>query len=180
MSDLTPRIYVACLASYNAGRLYGCWIDLGEGIDEDDIRAEVSDMLSSSPEPIAEEWRIDASEDLDGYCPESLAEAAALGALVDTYGKAAIHWFQNGSTDGLEPDEWGDKFTEEYQGHHDSPEAFIENLLEENGLGRVLEAIQIGHSNAWAYLDAKAIAHDWMISDYFDIRDDGGHYIYRR
>lgn len=44
----TPRIYVACLASYNAGTLHGKWIDASGG---DEIRAEVAEMLRQSPYP---------------------------------------------------------------------------------------------------------------------------------
>lgn len=45
----TPRIYVACLASYNAGRLYGKWIDAST--DQDAMNAEIQEMLAGSPEP---------------------------------------------------------------------------------------------------------------------------------
>lgn len=44
------RIYVACLASYNNGRLHGAWIDV-DGKDGDDIREEVAAMLRASPYP---------------------------------------------------------------------------------------------------------------------------------
>lgn len=45
-----PRIYAACLASYNAGRLHGAWIDC-EGKDGDELRREIDDMLATSPCP---------------------------------------------------------------------------------------------------------------------------------
>lgn len=44
------RIYVACLASYNAGTLHGVWIDV-DGKDADDIQGEVAAMLRESPNP---------------------------------------------------------------------------------------------------------------------------------
>lgn len=51
MSDyVSPRIYAACLASYNAGRLFGVWIDC-EGKDGEAIRIKIDDMLARSPEP---------------------------------------------------------------------------------------------------------------------------------
>ncbi|MEP0248115.1 antirestriction protein ArdA, partial [Roseibium sp.] len=50
-----PRIYVACLAAYNGGRLHGQWIDATE---PDEVREEVRTMLATSPEPDAEEWAI--------------------------------------------------------------------------------------------------------------------------
>ena len=44
------RIYAACLASYNAGRLYGAWIDCA-GKDVADLQNAINDMLAGSPEP---------------------------------------------------------------------------------------------------------------------------------
>ncbi len=51
--ETTPRIYVACLASYNAGRLHGAWIDAHQ--EPEAITAEVWKMLASSPTLHAEE-----------------------------------------------------------------------------------------------------------------------------
>ncbi|MGQ5253989.1 antirestriction protein ArdA [Xanthomonas arboricola pv. corylina] len=45
-----PRIYVACLASYNNGVLHGRWIDL-YAVDLDDVRGEIAEMLRESPYP---------------------------------------------------------------------------------------------------------------------------------
>ena len=41
MQELTPRIYVACLAAYNSGQLHGAWIDADQSADaiHDEIRA---------------------------------------------------------------------------------------------------------------------------------------------
>lgn len=47
MTD-TPRIYVASLSDYNAGRLHGEWIDATQELD--DIWAEIHAMLAKSPE----------------------------------------------------------------------------------------------------------------------------------
>jgi antirestriction protein len=44
-----PKIYVACLADYNAGRLHGAWIDADQ--DPDDIEREVWAMLRESKDP---------------------------------------------------------------------------------------------------------------------------------
>ena len=44
----TPRIYVACLAAYNNGRLHGRWID---ATDPHKVWEQVNAMLAASPEP---------------------------------------------------------------------------------------------------------------------------------
>ncbi len=43
-----PRIYVACLASYDNGVLHGRWIDLD---DREEVEAEIAEMLRESPHP---------------------------------------------------------------------------------------------------------------------------------
>jgi len=60
--DVTPRIYVACLAAYNNGKLRGEWIDANQ--DDDAIFDDIKKILSTSPEPLAEEWAI---HDYEGF-----------------------------------------------------------------------------------------------------------------
>jgi len=50
-------VYVACLASYNNGVLFGEWVDL-DGKDKEDILNEIKEILSRSPTPGAEEWAV--------------------------------------------------------------------------------------------------------------------------
>lgn len=47
------RVFIACLASLNAGISHGEWIDL-DGMDADDIREEIAGMLRRSPCPTVE------------------------------------------------------------------------------------------------------------------------------
>lgn len=91
--NLEPRIYVACLAAYNEGRLHGAWIEVGD--DVEDVRAAVTAMLAASPATGAEEYAIHDHDDFGGvevgeYMPleavveiaEFLRERGGLGALV--------------------------------------------------------------------------------------------------
>lgn len=68
MTTETLRIYVACLASYNAGRLHGRWIDVTD-LDADDIGAEIANMLQGSPARNAEEYAV---HDYEGF-PAAIA-----------------------------------------------------------------------------------------------------------
>lgn len=68
MSD-TPRIYVASLSDYNAGRLHGEWIDADQ--EADAIWEDINAMLAASPENDVCQWcggNRDAHND-DGRCP---------------------------------------------------------------------------------------------------------------
>ncbi|MET3601110.1 antirestriction protein ArdA [Martelella mangrovi] len=80
--DLTPRIYVACLASYNNGILHGAWIDASADVEE--MQEEIAAMLKRSPMPEAEEWRIDDFEDL-GHLPDlvSLEDVARQVEIIE-------------------------------------------------------------------------------------------------
>jgi antirestriction protein len=75
--DLAPRIYVACLAAYNSGRLHGAWIAV-EG--KDAVRAAIAAMLKASPAPMAEEFAI---HDHEGFGGVEVAEYASIGKVVE-------------------------------------------------------------------------------------------------
>lgn len=83
---MTPKIYVACLASYNNGILHGKWIEATS--DPDEMRAEIAEMLRSSPcpnitladgTPSAEEWAI---HDFEGL-PSNLGEYTSLDTIAE-------------------------------------------------------------------------------------------------
>src|SRR5579884_2064992 len=73
---LTPRIYVASLTDYNAGRLYGAWLDAAQ--DADELHDAVARMLHASPEPVAEEYAI---HDYEGFGPLRLDEFTDLDTV---------------------------------------------------------------------------------------------------
>ncbi len=85
--DNPPKIYVACLASYNAGVLYGEWFDVD--IDADDLAEQITVMLADSSSPGAEEYAI---HDHDGFCGveigeySSLAEVCQAAELIEKHG----------------------------------------------------------------------------------------------
>ena len=60
-SSFNPKIYVACLASYNEGRIFGEWIDADQ--DPEAINEDIFNMLSKSPIANAEEYAIHDYED---------------------------------------------------------------------------------------------------------------------
>ena len=57
----SPKIYVACLSSYNNGILHGEWIDVE---DYEQLQEEVNRILKESPMNDAEEWAI---HDFEGF-----------------------------------------------------------------------------------------------------------------
>lgn len=163
----TPRIYVACLASYNAGKLHGAWIDAS---DESDIRDEITEMLAVSPTPGAEEWAI---HDYEGF------EGLNLGEYPDLE-KVALHARMIGEHDGA----WAayvnhvgdhyateDGFTDSYRGHYRSAEEYAEGLHEDAGtdLGSLAN-----------YIDWERYARDLEMGGDYNFIDDpnGGVYVF--
>jgi antirestriction protein len=99
MSRVEPRIYVACLAAYNNGKLHGEWIDAAQSPEA--IHEEIQAMLAQSPEPMAEEWAI---HDYEGFGDlrlseyESIEDISRVAELIEKYGEvftAVVSHFGN-------------------------------------------------------------------------------------
>jgi antirestriction protein len=91
----TPKIYVACLSSYNGGRLHGAWIDCDQ--DSDEIMTEIKAMLSKSPMneieegEECEEWAIHDYQGFKGLTiseHEGIDRVAQLAASIEEHGEA--------------------------------------------------------------------------------------------
>ena len=83
-----PRIYVASLSDYNAGKLLGRWIDAGQ--EADAIHAEIQTMLAESREYPAEEWAIHDYEGFGQWKPreyESIETVATVAGLIAEHGE---------------------------------------------------------------------------------------------
>ena len=152
------RIYVASLADYNEGTLYGKWIDL-DGKSAEEITEEVQEMLKASPsDSIAEEWAIHdyegiKCEEYDYF--EDIAEKVSIleqlsGDELDAYPLFVANY---GVTD-LE------KFEDAYRGKWDSEREYAEEYIDSTGLLRDAEKLLSD------YFDYEAFAHDLFINDY--------------
>ena len=188
----TPRIYVACLASYNNGDLHGRWIDAD---DADTMREEVAAILRESkypnvqvdcPEcdgvgcdkcrdtgkvPSAEEFAI---HDHEGFCGMSIDEytgideVAEIAALIEEHGPAYAAYASHIGGDELPTAE---QFQEAYCGEWDSEKAYAEELFDE--CNEVPD-------NLAMYIDYDAVARDFFCGDYFSVDNpEGGLFIFR-
>jgi antirestriction protein len=175
-SKLSPRVYVASLSDYNAGRLHGAWINADQPADG--LQVAVSEMLAASPEPIAEEWAIHDYEDfgsvrLSEY--EDLVSVSRLGRGIAKHGRPFAAWAATrDSFDG----EALDEFEEGYLGTYDSIEAYAEQLLDDVGataeLSKVPEWLQ-----PYLSLDVAAFANDLVLGgDVRAVADDEGVHVF--
>jgi antirestriction protein len=172
--DPRPRIYVASLNDYSAGRLHGIWINAAQ--EPGGIWASVAGMLAASPEPGAEEWAI---HDHDGFGPVTLGEyedltlVAALGIGIVRHGTAFAVWAQY-----LGRDQWRadlDKFEDAYQGCWSSETEYAEDVLD--GLSFDPDKPAGGPLGEYLHFDLAAFARD-LAADYAVIAHDGQIYVF--
>jgi antirestriction protein len=168
------RIYVACLASYNAGELHGKWIDANQPPKE--IFAEISAMLKASPERGSEEWAV---HDYEGFGGLSLSEwpsierVSKIAGLIEEHGDAFSLWYSVQDGQHFETEELEEKFLEQWQGAHDSKEAFADYLLDSTGQLSELPEF------ARRYFNFESYARDLELSgDYAFVRANGQVYAF--
>ena len=165
MSD-TPRVYAACLASYNAGTLHGEWLD---AIDPDELREGIEAMLADSPATDAEEW---AFHDNEGFGPYDVGEyddidiLTEVGRLIEEHGEAFAAY-----ADNIGKGADVDGFEDAYCGEWDSEKAYAENLFDE------LYAHDVPDHLA-NYIDYDAFSRDLFINDYYSVDGGAGVYVF--
>jgi len=166
----TPRVYVACLASYNAGRLHGEWIDANQ--DAECIHEAIQKMLAKSPEPMAEEWAIHDYEGFGGLGlseGEDIERVAELARLISEHGLAfaayAGHIGEDYATE--------ESFQDAYCGEWDSELAYAEELFDECYAHDIPE-------NLRCYIDYEAFSRDVFMGDCFSVDNpEGGVWVFR-
>ncbi|MBW4523476.1 MAG: antirestriction protein ArdA [Scytolyngbya sp. HA4215-MV1] len=157
-----PRVYFSCLASYNAGRLFGVWVDLFEGITAEDIQLAIDYMLHKSPVEDAEEWRIDDSEGFaDINPPTDLERLATLANLIHEHGEGIIKGYLAHQGNDADLDELEDYYIGTYKSEAD----FCQEHFD------IAEAAKKIRVFDWAtldqYIDWEAIANDAFINSYY-------------
>jgi antirestriction protein len=128
-----PRIYVASLSDYNAGRLHGVWL---EATDIQDARAGVAAMLKASPGGNAEEYAIHDFEGFSRYLPSESADlelVCTIGAAIVDHGRVFTAYLEHVAfpTETNSVAKLVAGFTESYQGAYESLEDWAEQYLEE-------------------------------------------------
>ncbi|HEY9762386.1 MAG TPA: antirestriction protein ArdA [Trichocoleus sp.] len=169
-SHPTPRIYIACLAAYNSGRLHGEWIDADQ--DAEYIQAAIGAMLKRSPIPNVEEWDIHDTENFASFSGHNLELISQVGKLIAEHGEGAVNGFiSHVGKDDLEAQI--DNFEDIYLGCFTSEANFCEEHLgEEGGICGSAEDIRVFD---WAtldkYIDWEKIANDAFINQYFSFEE---------
>lgn len=159
-TTLQPRIYVACLAAYNAGTLHGVWIDAAQ--EPWTIWDAVQDMLRASPIAGAEEWAIHDYEDFGGARVSEHAgfdTVSALAMFVGEHGELGAALLDHYGGDLAEAQE---ALADRYCGPHASLADYVRELTE--------ETTAVPHALRY-YIDWRAMARDAEMSgDLFTVQ----------
>ncbi|HVV67736.1 MAG TPA: antirestriction protein ArdA [Gammaproteobacteria bacterium] len=168
MSDLLPRIYVACLAAYNDGHLHGIWLDADQDVDI--LQESITEMLRLSPESNAEEHAIHDVENFGSLTIheyESLTTVSAWAKFIVEHGKIGAELIAYCSGD---IDQAVTVMEDCYHGAYNSEPDFVEEFLDQIGT-------QIPENLRW-YVDYEKMARDWFISDFFSLKVDGDVHVF--
>lgn len=170
-ADTTPRVWIGCLACYNAGRLVGDWHDASdaEEVSTDDVhgRASSHDEL----------WVFDI-ENIPVRREMSPHEAAGWGRVfdeVDEHQREALFaWVASGDyvVEGAGDLPSTSDFEERYAGHWDSFDNYARQIADDIGLLRdVPEEIA-------TYFDWGSWTRDQRF-DYTVVDADSGAYVFK-
>lgn len=161
--DDTPRIYVACLAAYNNGKLHGAWIDASQ--EPEAILEAVQTMLKASPERGAKEWSI---HDYEGFHSiklsewEGFAEVHAYATFIEEHGRlgAEVHNYYGDLKEAQAA------LNDRYPGCYPSIADFAQELT---------EATTTIPQNLAYYIDYERMARDMEMSgDILTVETDDG------
>jgi antirestriction protein len=173
---LKPRIYVASLSDYNAGRLHGVWLDAD--VETETLAHGVRAMLSASPEPSAEEFAI---HDYEAFGPlrlgefESLGSVSRIGRGIAEYGQAFAHWAALVGTDS----EALERFEESYRGHYASLAAYVEEVIDDMGVDDDIDKAVPEFLAPYVHINVEAFGRDLEQSgDITASSGEGGVYIF--
>lgn len=176
MEDESPKVWVECLASYNAGESVGRWVNVPETVEE--MQEEINKVLKSSRQPFAEEWAFHCHEYFEPFevseweSLDSLVKKANIIKQIDDI-EAFKHWdFDNHDFESMSEEEIIEAFQDEFLGVYEDEEDFAYYDMNEcNDIPQHL-SYYIDYSAYWRDLN-----HDGYYAHHAGYKEC---YIYRR
>lgn len=159
-----PSIYVACLASYNAGYLHGRWIDLTIGFNA--VWDEINAIIKDSPVEDAEEWEIHDTEYLPKRLCKDIQVLCNYAEHLREYGDKANLFAC--LCDDYDIDEAIEALDEKYIGEYDSEKDFIYDFVDQQDfLNNLPKHVQY-------YFDYDSYLRDMKLNSEIDIYEING------
>lgn len=156
----SPAIYVASLADYNNGVLHGKWIDAAR--EPWEIQGDINDILDSSPQLDAEEWAIHDYDQFGSWRVQeydSIETVSQIARAIRHHGYPFAAWL----TTFDRPPENFDSFHDDYLGHYDSVEDYVEQMVDDLGYEAEIDKLP-RHLRDYVRIDYAAIARDMELS----------------
>lgn len=150
VEHVEPRIYVACLAAYNEGRLHGKWLVANQ--EPDELWEGIRSVLATSPVPGAEEWAIHDYENFYGIRLgewESIEKVSSIARGIDEHGEAFALWCQ--ASDLTDVKDLAEAFSDHYVGEFEGEPELAAHLTEEFGIDQLVEEAQRLLPEAYRY-----------------------------
>ena len=173
----SPRVWIASLADYNAGRLHGDWVDAA--VDGAELVAAAQAILARSDEPGAEEWAI---FDYDNFGPyrvgeyEDLHQVAAVARGIAEDGEAFATYAQ---LSGARGEDLETGYVEAFVGYWESRDAFIDELLDDFNVDDTLTEALPDWLRARVSIDRDGVLRDLLVDMELEDASDGGIYLFR-
>lgn len=157
------KIYVADLAEYNAGRLYGKWLNLDDYSDSEELKTAVYSVPKINPYSSGKErneyaihaYTLDYSYDPNfGEYPD-LEAVFCYHELCNKHGEAFAVWFSciKSSIHSDDYSEWENSFGDSFEGEFSSYNELAEHFVDEGLFGEIPDTII-------NYIDYEAIGRD--------------------
>ena len=168
--ETVPRIYVACLAAYNNGKLHARWINPTQAVEA--IHEEIQQMLSESPIAGAEEFTI---HDYEGFGSVKLDKYESIEAVHEK----ARFILQHGELGAELLVYYGDiesaqdAIENHYNGMHENQLEFAIELFESCFMDSIPVPVQ-------GYIDYASYKRDLFMSDFFSIEVGGKTHVFSR
>jgi antirestriction protein len=156
-----PRVYVASLSDYNAGLLYGDWIEADQ--EPEELSDAVQAMLERSPTAGAEEYAIHDFEGFGHYHVneyDSLDWVSRVARGIVEHGQAFGAWAERSDHD---EDDLA-QFEDAYLGEWGSIEDYAEELLDDLGYLRAVDEAVPEMLQPYVRVDIDAFARDLELS----------------
>lgn len=136
-TEAEPRVWIGCLAAYNAGHLHGAWTDAA--VEAEELHAAKDRVLKTSPVRGAEEWFLADHEGFGDYRVgeyESLERVALVARLISEHGTAFAAWVGNDQSvlDGADESDLLEGFQEAFRGTWSSERDFAMEQVGDIGL----------------------------------------------
>lgn len=188
---VTPQIWIGSLSDYNAGILYGDWLDASR--DADDVRADIAALLAASP--TARREGVPAEEfgifDYEGFGAarvheyDPIDQVCALACGIAAHGLAYAAWVSLGDQlgdqlgdrlgDELPEDHTSERFEDAYLGHFDSVVEYIEQFVDDMAYDQLLDEVVPAAIRPYVQIDVAGFARDLQLSgDVTSVADAAG------